>query len=154
MDNDIDENICDDIYSSLKKINKVKKKSLCQIDIDKYKSSDEVSKLKAAFIGSKKSNLDNKAIDYQTTQDEFNEYYYTHKIDKAKISPVYNPRKSLVASKRRLSCSDATPISKRQSPPSKNLMHSATAESCDANLDYEAFNASCEINSVTTNNRK
>ena len=33
-------------------------------------------------------------------------------------------------------------------------MHSATAESCDANLDYEAFNASCEINSVTTNNRK
>ena len=63
-DNDIDENICDDIYSSLKKINKVKKKSLCQIDIDKYKSSDEVTKLKAAFIGSKKSNLDNKAIDY------------------------------------------------------------------------------------------
>ena len=38
--------------------------------------------------------------------------------------------------------------------PQKNLMHSATAESCDANLDYEAFNASCEINSVTTNNRK
>lgn len=33
-------------------------------------------------------------------------------------------------------------------------MHSATAESCDANLDHEAFNASCEINSVTTNNRK
>ena len=58
-----------------------------------------------------------------------------------------------MASKRRLSCSDATPISKK-SPPTKNLMHSATAESCDANLDYEAFNASCEINSVTTNNRK
>ena len=68
----------------MKKINKVKKKSLCQIDIDKHKSSDEVTKLKAAFIGSKKSNLDNKAIDYQTTQDEFNEYYYTHKIIKPK----------------------------------------------------------------------
>lgn len=45
MDNDIDENICDDIYSSLKKINKVKKKSLCQIDIENYKSSDELIKL-------------------------------------------------------------------------------------------------------------
>lgn len=64
MDYDIDENICDDIYSSLRKINKVKKKSLCQIDIDNYKSSDEVNKLKKAFVAGKKNNLDNKAIDY------------------------------------------------------------------------------------------
>lgn len=65
MDNDIDENICDDIYMSLKKINKVKKKSLCQIDIDKYRS-DENSKFK--FNAKQmKNNLDSKAIDYQTT---------------------------------------------------------------------------------------
>jgi hypothetical protein len=75
-------------------------------------------------------------------------------VDKSNISPVYNSRKSLIASKRRLSCSDATPVKKKESNVSKNLMHSATAESCDANLDHEAFNASCEINSVTTNNRK
>lgn len=36
----------------------------------------------------------------------------------------------------------------------KQIMNSVTAESCDANLDYDAFNASCEINSVTTFNRR
>ena len=43
MDNDIDEHICDGVYSSLKKMNRVKKKSLCQIEIEQYKSSDELN---------------------------------------------------------------------------------------------------------------